>query len=139
MHSCLRSVTRWPQTLTQTSLHNAGQASLDRQSHVSGSIQPFGSRRPLSMAPSPRHLGPRCFCTNICDCIRIKWCLQCFTQGLIIARLWPLLCFSSCARGCRSQCWLNSEGAEQPQSELPAKTPKHHGLSQGQMHPLEPL
>lgn len=39
MISCLRSVTRWPQILTQRSLHNAGQASLERQSHVSGSIQ----------------------------------------------------------------------------------------------------
>lgn len=28
MHSCLRSVTRWPQTVTQRSLHSAGQDSL---------------------------------------------------------------------------------------------------------------
>lgn len=138
MHSCLRSVTRWSQTLTQTSLHNAGQASLERQSHVSGCIQPMGSRRPLSMAPSPKHLGPCCSVQTAVIVLGSSGAHS-VAHGLITARLWPPLCFSSCAWGCRSQCCLNSEGAERPQSELPAKAPRHRGLSQGQMHPLESL
>lgn len=100
MHSCLRSVTRWPQTLTQMNLHNAGQDSLQRQCQVSESIQAMGSTTPLSVAPNATKTSGLChFCTNICDCIRIKWCSQCWTQGLITAQLWPPLCFSSCAWG----------------------------------------
>lgn len=31
------------------------------------------------------------FCTNICDCIKIKWCSQDCTQGLITAVATPVL------------------------------------------------
>lgn len=86
MISCTHSLDLWqdgPRLLHKRTCTMLETGQPGEESHVPGRIQAVGTTRPLSMALSPKHLGRCRFCANICGCIRIKWCSQCCTQGLI--------------------------------------------------------